>query len=71
MAGASEISQSIIEFLSSSSAPRVRHCHHCGSIMEYVPVTFHFAGESWDLGLPVCTRCLPESFELIECRRVA
>jgi hypothetical protein len=26
--------------------------------MEHVAATFHFAGEEWDIALPVCPSCL-------------
>ncbi len=71
MAQVRELSLSITEFLNNSSVPRVRRCPGCGAIMEYLPVTFHFDGEAWDIGLPVCTRCEPTALELIEHRRVA
>lgn len=68
---ASELSRSIHEFLSSLDEPKVRHCQQCGSLLEYLPVTFHFAGKAWKSGLPVCTKCEPDSAELVEQRQVA
>ncbi len=71
MAQTTELSRSIVEFLNSSEVVKTRRCPSCGAPMEYVPVTFHFAGEAWDVGLPVCIWCEPESLELVDHRRVA
>jgi hypothetical protein len=68
---ASELSRSILEFLSSSAVPTVRHCQQCGSLLEYLPATFYFAGKPWKIGLPVCTKCAPDSAELMEPRHTA
>ena len=68
---ASELSRSILEFLSSSAVPKMRHCQQCGSVLKDLPVTFYFGGETWKVGLPVCTNCEPDSAELIEHRQIA
>ena len=67
----SELSRSIIEFLRAASAPKITHCDGCGALMECVPVTVHFAGEVWDIAMPVCRLCDLDSTELIEHRPVA
>ena len=71
MASASELSRSIAEFLSNARVPQVRHCRDCGSLMGHVPVIFHFAGQDFDVALPVCPICKPECAEQTARRRVA
>jgi hypothetical protein len=68
---ASELSRSIHEFFSSLAEPKVRHCQQCGSLLKYLPVTFCFTRKAWKSGLPVCTKCEPDSAELVEQRHVA
>jgi hypothetical protein len=67
----SELSRSIIEFLHNSSVPKVRHCDRCGALMEHIRVICYFAGKEWDIGLPVCPECEPDSGELLEHRRAS
>jgi hypothetical protein len=57
MASASEISQTIVDFLRTST--NTRYCDSCGRLMEHIEATFHFAGQDWELALPVCPRCEP------------
>ena len=71
MTQSSELSRSITEFLSSSSTPKVRHCDSCGTLLEHITAIFHFAGREWDIGLPVCPECEPESVGLIAHRRAS
>jgi hypothetical protein len=39
--------------------------------MEHITVIFHFAGKEWEIGLPVCPECEPESVGLIAHRRAS
>jgi hypothetical protein len=58
--GPATLHQSIVEFLNSaSSAKKVdTHCI-CGAIMEHRKTNFFYEGQSWEVELPVCTRCNP------------
>ncbi len=71
MAEASALSRSITEFLSTAAMPQIQHCHKCGSRMDHIGAVISFAGKHWDVALPVCRQCTPESAELIDRRNVA
>ena len=71
MAEVSELSRFITEFLSSAGMPQIQYCHKCGSLMDHVGVVISFAGKPWDVALPVCRQCTPESADLIDRRNVA
>jgi hypothetical protein len=71
MAEASELSRSITEFLSTAGMPQIQHCHKCGSLMDHIGAVICFAGKHWDVALPVCRRCTPESADFIDPRNVA
>ena len=70
MAEVSELSRSITEFLSTAGMPQIQHCHKCGSKMDHIGAVIFFAGKSFDVALPVCRRCTPESADLIDHRKV-
>lgn len=71
MTQSSELSQSIAEFLRTSSEPKVRHCDRCSTLMENISISCYFAGKEWDIGLPVCPNCEPDSGKLLEYRRAS
>jgi hypothetical protein len=55
-----DVSKVLKDFLRAESAPITRHCPACGSVMDYLVVTF-FTGEAdevWDTPLPVCFNCV-------------
>lgn len=52
--------RAIIDFLNSASARSAsRACTDCGSDLEFSDCTFSYMGQTWEIRLPVCTKCRP------------
>ena len=52
---------SIIEFLDTANERSRKKitCGSCGTVLEYRDSTFFYDGKSWEVPLPVCTKCHP------------
>jgi hypothetical protein len=54
------LSVAIIDFLDSASTrPSMTCCPECGSQLEYGDCTFFYEGQTWEIPLPICVKCLP------------
>jgi hypothetical protein len=71
MTQSNDLSRSITKFLRSAGAPKSRHCHRCGALMEHIHAICYFDGKKWEIALPVCTECEPDSGALLQHFRVA
>jgi hypothetical protein len=49
----------IIDFLRSASIrSSMTCCPECGSLLEYGDCTFFYEGQTWEIPLPICVKCL-------------
>ena len=52
----------IIDFLNSASTrSSLICCPECGSVLEYGDCTFFYEGQTWEIPLPICVKCLPSA----------
>jgi hypothetical protein len=63
MPSPNSVESAITKLLDSAKTIPPETCHACGSQLEYYPCTFLFGGKSWNIPLPVCPICQPESKE--------
>ena len=53
------LSVAIIDFLHSASTRSCMICcPECGSLLEYGDCTFFYEGQTWEIPLPICVKCL-------------
>jgi hypothetical protein len=53
------LSVAIIDFLHSASTRSCMICcPECGSLLEYGGCTFFYEGQTWEIPLPICVKCL-------------
>jgi hypothetical protein len=56
------LSVAIIDFLhSASTRSSMTCCPECGSQLEYGDCTFFYEGQTWEIPLPICVKCLPSA----------
>ncbi len=61
-----------LDFLREQSQ-KLRHCPECGSVFEHrIAATFLLDGQTWDIALPVCSKCyLRSSSETVVAQKTA
>jgi hypothetical protein len=53
------LSVAIIDFLhAASTRSSMICCPECGSLLEYGNCTFFYEGQTWEIPLPICVKCL-------------
>jgi len=59
------VSKAFIQFLNTACTHwAMNACADCGSRLEYRNCTFFFEGQTWEIPLPFCVKCIPISHDV-------